>query len=110
VPPSPEDAAPVVARLRAAGCVFAEDEAAALLAEATGPASLAALVDRRVAGEPLELVLGWAGFYGLRIAVEPGVFVPRQRTATSSWRELACVKHSRTRTLAAVSASRNALS
>jgi release factor glutamine methyltransferase len=81
VPPSPEDAAPVVARLRAAGCVFAEDEAAALLAEATGPASLAALVDRRVAGEPLELVLGWAGFYGLRVAVEPGVFVPRQRTA-----------------------------
>ena len=80
MPPSPEDAAPVVARLRAAGCVFAEDEAAALLAEAT-PASLAGLVDRRVAGEPLELVLGWTAFCGLRIAVEPGVFVPRQRTA-----------------------------
>jgi release factor glutamine methyltransferase len=77
----PEDPAHVVARLRAAGCVFAEEEAAALLAAATDPAHLAALVGRRVAGEPLELVLGWAGFCGLRVAVEPGVFVPRQRTA-----------------------------
>jgi release factor glutamine methyltransferase len=77
----PEDPARVVARLRAAGCVFAEEEAAALLAAATGPAHLAALVGRRVAGEPLELVLGWAGFCGLRVAVVPGVFVPRQRTA-----------------------------
>ena len=77
----PEDPAPVVARLRAVGCVFAEEEAAALLAAVTGPAHLAALVGRRIAGEPLELVLGWAGFCGLRVAVEPGVFVPRQRTA-----------------------------
>ena len=77
----PEDPARVVARLRAAGCVFAEEEAAALLAAAAGPAHLAALVGRRVAGEPLETLLGWAGFCGLRVAVEPGVFVPRQRTA-----------------------------
>jgi release factor glutamine methyltransferase len=77
----PEDPAPVVARLRAAGCVFAEEEAVALLTAATGPAHLAALVGRRVAGEPLELVVGWAGFCGLRVTVEPGVFVPRQRTA-----------------------------
>ncbi|WP_100502288.1 putative protein N(5)-glutamine methyltransferase [Geodermatophilus chilensis] len=73
--------ASLVARLRAAGCVFAEEEAAALVAAARGPADLAAMVDRRVAGEPLETVLGWAGFCGLRVAVEPGVFVPRQRTA-----------------------------
>jgi release factor glutamine methyltransferase len=71
--------APVVARLRAAGCVFAEDEAA-LLVEAASGAALEALVDRRVAGEPLEQVLGWAEFCGLRLAVAPGVFVPRQRT------------------------------
>ena len=38
------------------------------------------LVARRVAGEPLEHLLGWAEFCGLRIAVEPGVFVPRRRT------------------------------
>jgi release factor glutamine methyltransferase len=37
-------------------------------------------VPRRIAGEPLEHVLGWAEFSGLRIAVDPGVFVPRRRT------------------------------
>jgi release factor glutamine methyltransferase len=38
------------------------------------------MVDRRTAGIPLEHVLGWAEFGGLRIQVEPGVFVPRART------------------------------
>jgi release factor glutamine methyltransferase len=71
----------LVTRLRAAGCVFAEEEATALLDAASGPDALAAMVARRVSGEPLETVLGWAGFCGLRVAVEPGVFVPRQRTA-----------------------------
>ncbi|SDX83458.1 release factor glutamine methyltransferase [Modestobacter sp. DSM 44400] len=70
----------VVARLRAAGCVFAEEEAELLAAAAGTPAELAALVQRRVAGLPLEQVLGWAAFCGLRIAVEAGVFVPRRRT------------------------------
>jgi release factor glutamine methyltransferase len=70
----------LVARLRAAGCVFAEEEAALLAAAAPGPAELTALVDRRVSGLPLEQVLGWAEFCGLRIVVEPGVFVPRRRT------------------------------
>jgi release factor glutamine methyltransferase len=70
----------VVARLRAAGCVFAEDEAGLLEAAARTPAELAALVERRAAGEPLEQVVGWARFCGLRIAVDRGVFVPRKRT------------------------------
>jgi release factor glutamine methyltransferase len=70
----------VVGRLRAAGCVFAEEEAALLLEAAASSAGLGALVARRVAGEPLEQVLGWAEFCGIRFAVEPGVFVPRQRT------------------------------
>ena len=72
--------ASVVARLRAAGCVFAEDEAAVLLATARSPADLDALVERRAAGEPLEQVVGWAEFAGLRIWVDPGVFVPRRRS------------------------------
>jgi len=38
------------------------------------------MVERRVAGLPLEQVLGWAEFCGLRIAVDAGVFVPRRRT------------------------------
>jgi release factor glutamine methyltransferase len=70
----------IVARLRAAGCVFAEDEADLLVAEAATAEQLADMVERRVAGFPLEQVLGWAEFYGLRIAVDPGVFVPRRRT------------------------------
>lgn len=66
--------------LRAAGCVFAEDEAALLLGEAESAGTLAAMVARRVAGDPLEQIVGWAEFRGLRVVVEPGVFVPRQRT------------------------------
>jgi release factor glutamine methyltransferase len=76
--PAPEPG--VVTRLRAAGCVFAEDEASLLMAAAGTEGELAAMVDRRVTGEPLEHVLGWAEFCGLRIAVDPGVFVPRRRT------------------------------
>ena len=70
----------IVGRLRAAGCVFAEDEARLLVGTATSEAELAAMVDRRVAGLPLEHVLGWAEFCGLRITVGPGVFVPRRRS------------------------------
>lgn len=50
------------------------------MSAATTQAELAAMVDRRAAGLPLEQVVGWAGFCGLRIAVDPGVFVPRRRT------------------------------
>jgi release factor glutamine methyltransferase len=70
----------IVERLRKAGCVWAEREAELLVAAAHTPAELASMVDRRAGGEPLELVIGWAEFCGLRIAVEPGVFVPRRRT------------------------------
>ncbi|WP_369166788.1 putative protein N(5)-glutamine methyltransferase [Streptomyces sp. R28] len=78
--PSPLSRDAVVTALRAAGCVFAEDEARLILAAAHSSDELAAMVDRRVTGLPLELVLGWAEFRGRRIAVEPGVFVPRRRT------------------------------
>ncbi|MFG2005253.1 putative protein N(5)-glutamine methyltransferase [Spirillospora sp. NPDC048911] len=70
----------IITRLRAAGCVFAEDEAALLTSTARSATELDAMVERRVAGLPLEHVLGWAEFYGLRIHVSPGVFVPRRRT------------------------------
>jgi release factor glutamine methyltransferase len=70
----------VVARLRAAGCVFAEEEAAILAASADTPAQLEAMVERRADGEPLEQVVGWAEFAGLRVLVDPGVFVPRRRS------------------------------
>ncbi|WP_433468789.1 putative protein N(5)-glutamine methyltransferase [Spirillospora sp. CA-128828] len=70
----------IVSRLRAAGCVFAEDEARLILATARTDGDASAMVERRAAGEPLEHVLGWALFCGLRIAVDPGVFRPRRRT------------------------------
>jgi release factor glutamine methyltransferase len=77
---SPSSRSLIVTRLRDAGCVFAEDEARLLVSAARTAADLAAMVDRRAAGQPLEHVLGWAEFAGLRIVVDPGVFVPRRRT------------------------------
>ncbi|MFC5730417.1 MULTISPECIES: putative protein N(5)-glutamine methyltransferase [Nocardioides] len=71
----------LVIRLRAAGCVYAEEEARVLCSAASSSDQLEAMVARRVAGEPLEYVVGWAEFDGLRVAVDPGVFVPRQRTS-----------------------------
>jgi release factor glutamine methyltransferase len=70
----------ITGRLRAAGCVFAEEEARLLIAAAPSPARLSEMVGQRAGGMPLEHVLGWAEFCGLRIAVDPGVFVPRRRT------------------------------
>jgi release factor glutamine methyltransferase len=76
----PLQRAAVVSKLRAAGCVFAEEEAQLLVDSAKTPGELATMVERRAAGVPLEHVVGWADFCGLRVAVDPGVFVPRRRT------------------------------
>ena len=78
--PSPASQPAIVTRLRAAGCVFAEDEARLLSSAARTTAELDVMVEQRTAGLPLEQVVGWAEFCGLRIAVAPGVFVPRHRT------------------------------
>lgn len=67
---------PVVAQLRAAGCVWAEEEAA-VLRSAFALQYLDAAVARRCGGEPLEHVVGWADFAGVRVRVRPPVFVPR---------------------------------
>lgn len=70
----------LVGRLRAAGCVFAEEEAAILLEEARSPDELESMTAQRVLGRPLEQIVGWAEFRGARTHVGPGVFVPRRRT------------------------------
>jgi len=57
--------------------VFAEDEAALILADGR---DIESLVVRRERGEPLAHVLGWVTFGGLTIEVDPGVFVPRPQT------------------------------
>lgn len=78
----PDD--PLAARLRAAGCVFAEAEAEELRAAAArrgwGDAELEDAVARRVGGEPLEPLVGRVGFAGVEVDVAPGVFVPRRRS------------------------------
>lgn len=78
-PDSHHSLAHLTARLRAAGCVYAEEEARLLVA-ANRPGELPAMVEQRVAGVPLEYVLGWAEFCGLRIGLDAGVFIPRRRT------------------------------
>lgn len=81
-----------MARLRAAGCVFAEDEARLLVGQAGGAGELSTMVDSRLRGVPLEQVLGWAEFGGLRVSVEPGVFVPRRRTELLAGQALAAAR------------------
>jgi len=70
----------ILNRLRAAGCVFAEDETRLLFAAARTEDNLFAMVQQREAGMPLEHVIGWTEFCGLKIEVDQGVFVPRVRT------------------------------
>lgn len=84
--------------LRAAGIETADMEARWLMEEVSGldrleltveadaPATtraapiLDALVARRVAGEPLQYVLGHWDFHGLDLAVDPRVLIPRPET------------------------------
>ncbi|MGE7873734.1 putative protein N(5)-glutamine methyltransferase [Bacillus paramycoides] len=70
----------IINRLQSAGCVFAEDETRLLISEARTPEDLKKMVEMRADGLPLEYVVGYAEFCGLRIEVDQGVFVPRQRT------------------------------
>ncbi|HEX8628548.1 MAG TPA: putative protein N(5)-glutamine methyltransferase [Catenuloplanes sp.] len=77
-----EALAVAVRRLRAAGCVFAEEEADLLAAAAADADELSAMVGRRAGGLPVEQVAGYADFCGVRVLLRPGVFVPRPRTAS----------------------------
>ncbi len=70
----------ITARLVAAGCVAASEEAEEILAVTNDPASVAALVARRAGGEPLAWVVGSVEFCGIRVRVDPGVYVPRWQT------------------------------
>lgn len=71
----------LVSRLAEAGCVAPRAEAGELVRAAAGdPDLLERLVCRRVAGEPLAWVTGSVRFAGLRVRVDPGVYVPRWQT------------------------------
>ncbi len=79
--PAAEIVAGVEARLAAAGCIAAAEEAGELLA-AVGPraAALEEAVRRREAGEPLAWITGLTRFCGHQVRVDPGVYVPRPQT------------------------------
>ncbi len=51
-----------------------------LAVAATDEIALKALVERRALGEPLEQVVGYADFCGVRVRLRRGVFVPRVRS------------------------------
>ncbi|PEL14060.1 putative protein N(5)-glutamine methyltransferase [Bacillus sp. AFS017336] len=70
----------IIEKLRNVGCVFAEEEAELLISEARTLEELLTMVKLRETGSPLEHILGWAEFCGIRIEVVSGVFVPRRRT------------------------------
>ena len=50
------------------------------------------MVERRVQGEPLQHILGYASFRGLRIQVSPDVMVPRPETEGLVDRARACIE------------------
>ena len=70
----------VTGALRAAGCVFAEDEAAVILGAARDADEVARMVRQRCDGLPLEQVVGRAEIAGVGVLLDPGVFVPRRRS------------------------------
>jgi len=70
----------VVDRLRAAGCVAAEEEAGALMGAAVDGDTLEAWLARREVGEPLAWITGRTTFCGHDLKVEPGVYVPRPQS------------------------------
>jgi release factor glutamine methyltransferase len=92
LPVSAADHRLIVEALRGVGCVFAEDEARLLIDGAADRAKLDAMVNRRVAGLPLEQVLGWAEFRALRIAIDAGVFVPRRRSEFLVEQAISCIR------------------
>jgi release factor glutamine methyltransferase len=79
VPPSAVPDA-VVARLEAAGCVAADEEAADYVALAPDDPTLEAWLRRREAGEPSAWITGTMLFCGRPLHVDRGVFVPREQT------------------------------
>jgi release factor glutamine methyltransferase len=83
------NAAALTALLAREGFVAADEEADELLACAGGDeARLAALVERRLTGEPLAWITGSVQFCGLPMTVHPGVYVPRWQSELLTERAL----------------------
>lgn len=77
----PDDRDAFSALLSGAGFVAAQEEADELLAAAAGDTELlAALVGRRLSGEPLAWITGSVSFCGVQVRVDHGVYVPRRQS------------------------------
>jgi release factor glutamine methyltransferase len=81
----------VTARLVAAGCVAAADEADELLAAAPDDATVEQWLGQRERGEPLAWIIGNIAFCGRRVRVAPGVYVPRGQSEELARRAAALV-------------------
>jgi release factor glutamine methyltransferase len=76
-----EETVHVIQALAEGGCIAPRAEADALVtASNEGAGSIEELVARRLRGEPLAWITGSVRFCGVRIRVDPGVFVPRPHT------------------------------
>lgn len=87
-------------RLTAAGCVAAAEEAVELRAAAADAAGFERLVSRREGGEPLAWITGSEVFCGARVAVAPGVYVPRRQSEELARRAARALEASTARTAA----------
>lgn len=84
-----EERTGVIRELAEGGCVAPEAEADSLFTaarESGGP--IEELVRRRLRGEPLAWITGSVTFCGLRVRIDPGVFVPRPHTETLARRAI----------------------
>ena len=80
----------IVQALAEGGCVAPDAEADALLeASSEGAGPIDELLDRRLRGEPVAWITGSVSFCGIRIHVDPGVFVPRPHTQALARRAVA---------------------
>ncbi len=71
----------VIHVLAEGGCIAPRAEADALLgASSEGIGPIEELIARRLRGEPLAWITGSVRFCGVRVRVDPGVFVPRPHT------------------------------
>ncbi|MFN2525807.1 MAG: class I SAM-dependent methyltransferase [Actinomycetota bacterium] len=76
-----EERTRVIDALIGGGCIAPHEEAEALLSAASeGVGPIDELIARRLRGEPLAWITGWVIFCGLRLQVDPSVFVPRPHT------------------------------
>ena len=88
--PASSKQADVAAMLSSAGFVAADEEAVELIACANGDlVRLSSLVERRLTGEPLAWITGHVTFCGIRIRVDPGVYVPRWQSEALALRAVA---------------------